>query len=293
MTALAATPPPRPARPRWARVTGVVGEVLITFGVVLLLFAVYELVWTNVTANRHEADVRQDLEQQFAQPSAPAPSATSGASPSASPEATTTFDPGEGFAIMHIPALGDDWARAVVEGVALDDLQGTLGHYPDTQQPGEVGNFAVAGHRATNGEPLRDIPSRTDGSLVYVQTATAWYVYRTTSHEIVQPDAVDVVLPVPHQPGAAPTKALLTITTCHPRWASYERWIVYGRAGLRASRPRPDRPRGCPRCTRGSGDTCPARRRCGCCLRWCLPVRSWLCSSSWCSRGWRRLLPVQ
>jgi sortase A len=129
---------------------------------------------------------------------------------------------------MYIPALGAHWAKAVVEGVDLSDLRGTIGHYPQTAMPGEIGNFAVAGHRATNGQPLADVPDIVNGSLVYVRTSEAWYTYRITKHEIVAPNAVEVLLPVPGQPGVRPTQALITITTCNPRWASFERWIVSG-----------------------------------------------------------------
>lgn len=212
----------------WSILHGL-GEVLITVGCILLLFAVYELVWTNVTADRHEADVRHHLVQSFDGPSS-APSAEPGSSARTTrkPSQAITTRPGHAFAVMYIPALGAHWAKAVVEGVDLSDLKGTIGHYPHTALPGQIGNFAVAGHRATNGQPLADVPDVVDGSLVYVRTAAAWYTYRVTKHQIVAPNAIQVLLPVPGRPGARPTKALLTITTCNPRWASFERWIVSG-----------------------------------------------------------------
>jgi sortase A len=201
-----------------------VGEVLITLGVVVLLFCVYQLVWTNVSAQAIESGARTDLEEQWAGPNlTPSPgSSEQGSLPA------VDVAPGDAFAIMYIPALGSGWAKAVVEGVALEDLRGTVGHYPKSQLPGEVGNFAVAGHRATNGEPFRDLPVVKAGDLVYVQTRESWFVYTVQSTEIVQPTEVEVVLPVPRQPGVDPTEKLITLTTCNPRWASYERWITYG-----------------------------------------------------------------
>lgn len=201
-----------------------VGEVLITLGVVVLLFCVYQLVWTNVSAQAIESGARSELEEQWARPNlTPSPgSSEQGSLPA------VDVAPGDAFAIMYIPALGSGWAKAVVEGVALDDLRGTVGHYPKSQLPGEVGNFAVAGHRATNGEPFRDLPVVKAGDLVYVQTRESWFVYTVQSTEIVQPTEVEVVLPVPRQPGVDPTEKLITLTTCNPRWASYERWITYG-----------------------------------------------------------------
>jgi sortase A len=222
------TPPPVRRIDGWSVLHGA-GEVLITLGCILLLFAVYELVWTNVTADRHESGVRHDLVQSFDDPSS-APSTNPGASPGTTspPPRSTTPQPGDAFAVMYIPALGAHWAKAVVEGVDLSDLKGTIGHYPRTALPGQIGNFAVAGHRATNGQPLADVPDIVEGSLVYVRTGTAWYTYRVTRHQIVAPNAVEVLLPVPGKPGARPTQALITITTCNPRWASFERWIVSG-----------------------------------------------------------------
>jgi sortase A len=222
--------PTEPARPRldgWSIVRGV-GEVLVTVGCILLLFAVYELVWTNVTADRHEEAVRHGLEQTFAQPSGSAQPQASASPTKPGVPPKVTVQKGKPFAVMYIPALGKHWARAVVEGVTLPDLKGTVGHYPKTQLPGEVGNFAVAGHRATNGQPLADIPKLVDGSMVYVHTVAGWSVYRTTSHKIVAPTDLAVLLPDPDRPGARATEARLTITTCNPRWASFERWIVFG-----------------------------------------------------------------
>ncbi|HLT09783.1 MAG TPA: sortase, partial [Micromonosporaceae bacterium] len=62
-------------------------------------------------------------------------------------------------------------------------------------------------------------------------------------NHIVLPTAVEVVAPVPGQPGATPTEAMLTITTCNPKWDNYERLIVHAkliRSGPRANGPPPE-----------------------------------------------------
>lgn len=211
------------------------GELLITLGVVVLLFCVYQLVWTNVSANAIESDARTQLEEQWTNPRpTPSPSTPDGQLPE------VAVAPGDSFAIMYVPSLGKSWAKAVVQGVTLDDLRGTIGHYPKTQMPGEIGNFAVAGHRATNGEPFRDIPDVKVGDKVYIETEDSWFVYTVRSTEIVKPTDVEVILPVPNEPGAIPTEALITLTTCNPRWASYERWITYG--VLSETRPKSEGP---------------------------------------------------
>ena len=111
----------------------------------------------------------------------------------------------------------------IVQGVSLDVLATGIGHYPETVMPGEVGNFSVAGHRATNGEPFAYLDQLREGDAVVVETGTTWYTYEVTDEYIVQPTQVGVILPVPNKPEAKPRKALMTLTTCNPRWESYER----------------------------------------------------------------------
>jgi len=94
--------------------------------------------------------------------------------------------------------------------------------------PGEIGNFATAGHRATHGEPLRDIDQIQKGDLVIVETESDWFTYELDTTKIVTPSDVWVIDPVPGKPDAQPTEALITLTTCNPRWASTTRWIWWG-----------------------------------------------------------------
>jgi sortase A len=197
------------------RVTGLLGELLITAGVVVLLFVGYQLVWTNVQADR-AADAKSDqLERDWEERT------------SADPEFDLPLPRGEAFAILRIPRLGEGYRVPVVEGVSLEDLAVGVGHYPETALPGEVGNFSVAGHRATNGEPFAYLDQLRDGDAVVVETGTTWYTYEVTDEYIVQPTQVGVILPVPNKPEAEPRKALMTLTTCNPRWASYERLIFH------------------------------------------------------------------
>jgi sortase A len=216
-----ASPAAAPERSRAAAVVRGVGEALITLGVLILLFCVYQLFYTNFEANRAQAKIKDSLERDWTPPqhipnAQPVPDDFSG------------IDEGDGFALMYIPRLGRDWQKPVVEGVGLDDLARGVGHYPDSAMPGKVGNFAVAGHRATHGEPFRNLDSVKEGDVVIVETENNWYRYVIDRHRIVDPTDVGVVLPVPNQPGVKPTKKLITLTTCHPRWASTYRLIYWG-----------------------------------------------------------------
>jgi hypothetical protein len=64
---------------------------------------------------------------------------------------------------------------------------------------------------------------------VIIQTAGNWYVYKLILDEIVEPDAMWVLDP---NPGGIVNKTgveeMITLTTCHPRWGSTERWIWWG-----------------------------------------------------------------
>jgi sortase A len=196
------------------------GELLITAGLVVLLFAGYQLFWTNVEAqvatDRVTDQIRADWD--LVQPNGDG-------SPSVS---IPPFDQGRGFAFLRIPRLGSDFSVPVVQGIDDRSLKKGVGHYPETALPGAVGNFAVAGHRATNGEPFRDLDLVRPGDPLVVETAQTWYVYRVSETKIVEPTRVSVLLPVPEEPGVAASQALITLTTCHPRWASYQRLIVHG-----------------------------------------------------------------
>jgi sortase A len=194
-----------------------VGELLVTAGLLLLLFCVYQLVWTNVEAQRQQDAVADRLADDWRRPTA---------------TATATSEPpplalGEGFAFLRIPRLGERFNVPVVEGVRDRDLSRGVGHYRDTSRPGEIGNFAVAGHRATNGEPFRDLDRVRRGDALVVETEKTWFTYVVDRTRIVKPTDVWVLDPVPGRPGANPTRALLTLTTCNPRWASTERLIVF------------------------------------------------------------------
>jgi sortase A len=217
---------PRRAAPRRAelrkarrvrRMINNVGEVLITLGVVLILYSIYQLLWTNIETGFAQNSLRDDLVQAWRDPPR-------------EPRAVQAPPPalGEAVAIIHIPRLGSDFSRVVVEGVRVEDLARGPGHYPGTALPGQVGNFAVAGHRATNGEPFRKLDRLAKGDAVLLETRDAYYTYVVDSSEIVEPAQVGVILPVPNEPGAQPERPLITLTTCHPRWASTHRLIVYG-----------------------------------------------------------------
>ncbi len=191
-----------------------VGQTLITAGVVVLLFCVYELQYTNVYTSQQQEALGDELRRTW---SAPAPAAA----PAVTPVAL-----GDAFAVLRIPRLGEDHAVVVVEGTSVEDLKKGPGHLAGTALPGQMGNVVLSGHRTTYGAPFSQVDVLQPGDAVVVETRDSWFTYRVTGTEIVAPTAVEVTLPVPKQPGVAPTKSLLTLTTCHPRYSARQRMIV-------------------------------------------------------------------
>jgi sortase A len=142
----------------------------------------------------------------------------------------TNLAVGEIFAKLYVPRFGADYVRNIAEGTSLAKVLNTVGvgHYINTQMPGEVGNFAIAGHRAGNGGPMRKIDSFVDGDLVYVETATNRYTYRYLETKIVAPEEIGVIAPEPAllTKKSGPGK-YLTLTSCTPIYVNSDRIIAW------------------------------------------------------------------
>lgn len=211
------------------------GQTLMTFGVVVLLFAVYELWGTGLVTAREQDRLGDDLRRSWAEP---APRPTGGTEP-ATPE-PAPLDLGEGVAVLHVPALEgyDPWV--VVEGVDVASLKNGPGHIPGTALPGGLGNVVLSGHRTTYGAPFARFDELAPGDQVVVETRGSWFTYTVRGSEIVAPTAVEVTYAVPGDPVATPTRRLLTLTTCHPKYSARSRLIV--RAELTATADRAEGP---------------------------------------------------
>lgn len=137
---------------------------------------------------------------------------------------------GDVFAKLYVPRFGEGYVRNIAEGTSLSKVLNTvgLGHYLGTQMPGEVGNFAIAGHRAGNGGPMRLIDKFQDGDLIYVETATTRFTYRYLESKIVSPQEIGVIAPEPAglTKKSGPGK-YLTLTTCTPIYVNTDRFIAW------------------------------------------------------------------
>ena len=196
---------------------------LVLAGLSLLGYVGWQYWGTNIVAQQQQEDITADLLSSWG--GDPAVADLLGPQGSA--------DLGDAVALVRIPAFGDGFVVPVIEGVRPEDLAQGLGHYPGTALPGQIGNFAVAGHRVTHGEPFRALPSLRPGDEVLVETADAVYTYEMTSDPnrlVVQPQDTWVLDPIPGKPdGTPPDQARITLTTCAELFHSSDRMIAFGR----------------------------------------------------------------
>lgn len=198
------------------------GELLITLGLIVLLFAAYEVWGVTAEINAHQNDMARQLEEQWNRGGGTDPTVGPGGAPATGAPVAPPAAAAKGIAILHLPKINKWWV--VVEGITPKDIRRNPGHYPGTAMPGQQGNFSVAGHR--NQGTFWDLDKVVAPDKIVVETEKTWFVYEVTHQRIVAPSAIEVVRPVP--PGEAPGK-LLTLTTCNPKLDNYQRLIVHAK----------------------------------------------------------------
>lgn len=227
------------SRPRRQRrkisVLGVIGELLITAGVLVFLFIGWQVWLNDIIVGGEQTAAAGELGQSWAQaaettaPEAPEPDVPAGPI-DATPVVMPAPGNAEKFAILMVPRWGEGYERNIAEGVGVSDVLNTigLGHYPSSQMPGEVGNFAIASHRKAYGGGFEHLHELQIGDHIYVETADGWYSYVYRSSEYVLSSGIGVIDEVPQRPDTAPTDRLITLTTCNPFYSTAERLIAYG-----------------------------------------------------------------
>ncbi|NGO14256.1 class E sortase [Streptomyces sp. HC44] len=196
-----------------------IGEVFITTGVLMLLFVTYQLWWTNIRAAAQAGSAASDLQDDWAN----------------GKRNPGVFEPGQGFALLHIPKL--DVVTPIAEGIdkkrVLD--RGMVGHYADddlkTAMPdAKTGNFGIAGHRNTHGEPFRYINRLQPGDPIVVETQDKYFVYKMASIlPVTAPSNTAVLDAIPKGSGFTTAGRYITLTTCTPEFTSKYRMIVWGK----------------------------------------------------------------
>ena len=156
-----------------------------------------------------------------APPSSPADPPSTKPSPTSKPTAS-------GVAAMTIPAIGVRGLRVVPYVGTADDRPGTVIQNRGVAAsprgprggvgPGDVGNFIITGHRTSHGRPLGQVPELVNGDHILITVGGTVYDYvvnRTMTISFRKPaEKAQQNAAVPGRPGARPTQAMITISTC-------------------------------------------------------------------------------
>ncbi|SDS85691.1 sortase A [Microlunatus soli] len=202
----------------------VIGVLLLVLGVGCFGYVGYQLFGTNAASHRSYQSERDRLKQQWQVGD------SDGEDSDAVDRTPATTIGGNAIALLSIPAIGVTEVP-VLEGTDDEVLARGIGHYTKTADPGQIGNFAVAGHRITHGEPFAKLLDLTTGDRVIVETRSAIYIYRidTSPRKLTVNDTEGWVLdPVPGKPGTEPTERLITLTTCQDLFHSPDRSVGFG-----------------------------------------------------------------
>lgn len=205
---------------------GFLAELFFTLGALVLLFVAYQLWFTTELAKNEQVQISQEFQALLLEHE-PVSEDQVASDPSQKPvvEMIETAEL-KGLGLLYIPKLKTEvWGLPVVSGTDDRALSKGVGHYTRTELPGEVGNFAIAGHRATNGEPFAYFEKLSAGDMVYLQTTAGWFSYRLVQDQKIQETEVWVLEDDPIGLGE---QNLITLTTCDPRWNSTRRWAWWG-----------------------------------------------------------------
>lgn len=187
-------------------------------------YLAWELIGTNIVDAREHAATVNHTEQQWKAARKDGETAQF-----AVPNDDSANNPryaGQPIALMRVPRFGGDWVQPVIQGTALAELGDGVGHWVGSAMPGQVGNVSLAGHRTTHDKPFALIADLRAGDRVTLETPAMLYTYTVRSHRIVVPTDIAMFDPVPGQPGAKPTRKLLTMSSCHPEYQATHRYTV-------------------------------------------------------------------
>lgn len=200
-------------RNRIAGIISVFGELLITAGVVLGLFVVYSLWWTNVLADRAADKDGAQVRDRWA-------------------DGPGQLDTKDGIGFLHVPMNnGEVLVKQGTDSGILNN--GVAGFYTDPIKSAlpqdKQGNFTLAAHRDGHGAKFHNIHKLKNGDSIVFESKDTWYVYKVykTLPETTKYN-VDVLQPVPKESGKTKPGRFITLTTCTPMYTSDYRYIVWG-----------------------------------------------------------------
>jgi len=228
---------------RRVSIAGVFGEVLITAGVMVLLFIAWQNVFNSWYLNGKQDSAAAQLGKQWLEQSQSQSQSQSSSAPATVGDGTTALGPSAAvpvektqpahlgaLGVIYVPRVGAGWKRTIREGTDTPVLNSTsagVGHYDNTAMPGAVGNFAVAAHDTGYGNTFLHVQNLQVGDKIYIQTQDGFYTYVFRNYVYLQPTDVQALDPVPMKAGAKASDRILTMTTCNPPYHSVERMAAY------------------------------------------------------------------
>ncbi|HEX5916696.1 MAG TPA: class E sortase [Nocardioides sp.] len=224
------------------RTTLLLGRGAVAVGLALIGLVAWQYVGTNVLSERRHAELVEDIRRSWEGP-VPAVRRIS-EKPASARDAARPEERVAGSALVRIPRFGVDYVMPVVEGTDDEALASGIGHHVGTAAVGGVGNYVLAGHRVTHGEPMRRMRSLRPGDVVEVETRRMVYTYVLDTEPdqlVVDDDASWVLDPRPVNPvasGPQPSREprLITLVSCAEVFRTDERMVVFGHLARASSK---------------------------------------------------------
>lgn len=216
-----------PASPRRGRgLSFWIGVGLILAGLGVLAYVAWQFFGTNIVAHQKQQSIVERTQKVWSS------EAGAGATGSAKGVELNGAE-----ALIRIPKFGKKYVMPVQRGVSDRVLAEGYGHFKGSAQAGGVGNYALAAHRVTHGEPLRRMPELRPGDKVIVETEDRTYTYEldTNPNDLIVTFAdVWVIDKLPKnprggvEPAQKPGQKLITLTTCAELFHTDNRMIAFG-----------------------------------------------------------------
>lgn len=201
---------PRPKRRRRSKAMTVIGLCLILVGLGFLGYVGWQYYGTNAVSKHKHGQIKEQTKEDW----------------------SNGID-GNAVGLVRIERFGEDYEVPLVKGFDDEALAEGIGWYPDGANAGEVGNFAISGHRVTHGEPFRDFLDLQEGDKVTIETRTDIYTYelKNAGDSLTLPFTASWPLqPVPEEghAGEVAEDPKLTMVTCSELFHTDNRNIVFG-----------------------------------------------------------------